>query len=538
MSTYEDSARDAADLAKLVNEDTDVTTRYGTNPKVSAPKAIRLIETSGTDTVNQIQTDAANAIATLNTSRGFRDVGAFSTGFTYELPNDVAVDGSGNYWAYADVSALPVTVTAGTIPTEGEYSQRTWNEASAIVTTAGINAQEFINNFELKIFQSPTDNLTKVSTFAGGVGVVYEVRKVSDNSLATIYSDKDGVTSIPQNGTSNVSNGDAEAVFYIDDGDYYIEVGVVSSIFKVLKLKKVVVGDDNYQPRVLACAIRNTGSGWAFINDPSHEPIGFTGIETLPDGRIRLDHAVGAVEVGGLVVCADETFAKRGVIAGASVGLSSSFIDVSSILNFNVDIANASVTSDPMWDGDISAAIIGGVCSITHPECGGGDTPSTTPIGGLNPRTDVSLSYSSVQTNIITTSDIDGYISYNGTAWVYAGDMVDAPTMAWDAGESELVVTHVISDTTNISINERAGGLTAKPDSVSSTFFQVKFYDSSGVLVSSPTTDMKFFFNRKGYARTGLRDGNFAVKRGYAKVDANKLISGSGNLWILGVQNT
>ena len=192
MSIYDDSARDAADLAKLVNEDTDVTTRYGTNPKVSAPKAIRLIEVSGTATVNQIQTDAANAIATLNTSRGFRDVGDFATGFTYELANDVAVDGGGNYWAYADINALPVTVPAGTTPTEGEYSQRTWNEASAVVTTAGINAQQFIDSFELKIFQSPTDNLTKISTFAGGVGFVYEVRKTSDNSLATIYSDKDG----------------------------------------------------------------------------------------------------------------------------------------------------------------------------------------------------------------------------------------------------------------------------------------------------------------------------------------------------------
>lgn len=235
MATFDDAKRDASDLAKLVNEDTDVTTRYGTNPKVSAPKAIRLIEASGTETVNQIQTDAANAIATLNTSRGFRDVGDFATGFTYELPNDVAIDGSGNYWAYADINALPVTVPAGTTPTEGEYSQRTWNEASAVVTAAGINAQQFIDNFELKIFQSPTDNLTKVSTFAGGVGVVYEVRKTSDNSLATIYSDKDGLTSIPQNGTANVSNGDAEAVFYIDKGDFYVTINSVSAQFDTSK---------------------------------------------------------------------------------------------------------------------------------------------------------------------------------------------------------------------------------------------------------------------------------------------------------------
>mgnify|MGYP000347870335 CR=1 FL=1 len=169
------------------------------------------------ETVNQIIIDTA-------TSRGFRVVGDFASGFTYELPNDVAIDGSSNYWVYADINALPVTVPAGTTPSEPTYTQVTFNQASGVTTTAGINAQQFIDNFELKIFQSPTDNLTKVSTFAGGVGVVYEVRKTSDNSLATIYSDKDGVTSIPQNGTANVSNGDAECVFYIAEGDYTVNV--------------------------------------------------------------------------------------------------------------------------------------------------------------------------------------------------------------------------------------------------------------------------------------------------------------------------
>lgn len=89
------------------------------------------------------------------------------------------------------------------------------------------------SSLKLKVFQSPTDNLAKVETFAGGVGVVYEVRKVSDNSLATIYSDKDGATSIPQNGTANVSNGDAEAVFYVADGDYTVTVGATTTKFSV-----------------------------------------------------------------------------------------------------------------------------------------------------------------------------------------------------------------------------------------------------------------------------------------------------------------
>lgn len=96
-----------------------------------------------------------------------------------------------------------------------------------------LRLQKTEHALELKIFQSQTDNLTKISTFAGGVGIVYEVRRTSDNSLATIYSDKDGVTKIVQNGTANVSNGDAEAMFYIAGGDYTVTINAISSGFSV-----------------------------------------------------------------------------------------------------------------------------------------------------------------------------------------------------------------------------------------------------------------------------------------------------------------
>lgn len=83
-----------------------------------------------------------------------------------------------------------------------------------------------------KITQTPTNNLTKVETFVGGVGVVYEVRNTS-NTLVTIYSDKDGGAEIVQNGIANVSNGDAEAVFYIADGDYSVTINAVKASFFV-----------------------------------------------------------------------------------------------------------------------------------------------------------------------------------------------------------------------------------------------------------------------------------------------------------------
>ena len=53
---------------------------------------------------------------------------------------------------------------------------------------------------------------------------VFEVKNQSDNTFATIYADSSGTTQIPQNGIDNVSNSRGECNFYIDDGDFYIEV--------------------------------------------------------------------------------------------------------------------------------------------------------------------------------------------------------------------------------------------------------------------------------------------------------------------------
>lgn len=113
-------------------------------------------------------------------------------------------------------------------PTEGAF----WlliNSAKIISTKTSESAQDFIDSFALKVFQSPTDGLTKISTRTLLGGEVYEVRKVSDDSLATIYSDKEGLNPIAQNGTSNVSGSDGVVEFYVDDGDYTVTINAVSA---------------------------------------------------------------------------------------------------------------------------------------------------------------------------------------------------------------------------------------------------------------------------------------------------------------------
>lgn len=100
---------------------------------------------------------------------------------------------------------------------------------------------EIAKYLELKIFQSPTDSgLTEIQTRTLLGGEVYEVRKTSDNSLATIYSDAAGTTEIVQDGTDNKSGSDGVVEFYIADGDYYVEVNSVQSRFLTLYNKNSV----------------------------------------------------------------------------------------------------------------------------------------------------------------------------------------------------------------------------------------------------------------------------------------------------------
>lgn len=174
-------------------------------------------------------------IIEMQKSRGFRVVGTFADGFTYELFNDVGIDADGNSWIYVGAGAPNKVVAAGTVPSVGAgYEQVTFNSASGVINSNGDSVQDFIDSFALKIFQSPTDGgLTEIQTRTVDANEVYEVRKTSDNSLATIYSKAAGTTEIVQNGTDNKSGSDGVVTFYIPDGSYYVVSGGVQSRFKV-----------------------------------------------------------------------------------------------------------------------------------------------------------------------------------------------------------------------------------------------------------------------------------------------------------------
>ena len=166
--------------------------------------------------------------------------GSFVDGFTLTKPNQVGIDSSGDEWKYIGDDSLPVVVAPNTDPSASGDFKKLGKPSN----------DDYLN---LKIFQSPTDGgLTEIQTRTVASGEVYEVRKTSDDSLATIYSDAAGTTEIVQNGTDNKSGSDGVVGFYIADGAYYVEVGGVKSNFTdIVKATNVETSDGrNVQERL------------------------------------------------------------------------------------------------------------------------------------------------------------------------------------------------------------------------------------------------------------------------------------------------
>ena len=78
---------------------------------------------------------------------------------------------------------------------------------------------------------------------------------------------------------------------------------------------------------MVACALRNTGNGWAAINDSNHAPLNIDSVSQNENEIIIRYSSIKAKKVQSLLCTPDETFAGRYTF-GASVGIESANIFV------------------------------------------------------------------------------------------------------------------------------------------------------------------------------------------------------------------
>ena len=77
----------------------------------------------------------------------------------------------------------------------------------------------------------------------------------------------------------------------------------------------------------VAGAIRNDGTGWQAIADEDHSPLNIKSVTTR-EGMIVVEYTFKADKVVSLVVAPDESLARAGYSAGASVGLTEARISL------------------------------------------------------------------------------------------------------------------------------------------------------------------------------------------------------------------
>lgn len=348
---------------------------------------------------------------------------------------------------------------------------------------------------------------------------------LGDSGLSDVKGLRDAATGVIYRMTLASGGGDVAVSGDITSLDFTAKTAVIGGLSLRLYRKLKQFG----------CAIRNTGSGWAFIADSAHRPVGFSGISTTPAGAIQLDYDFTASRVVTLSVAMDETYAKQGIIAGASVGAAFATIELSADLEFLVDPQTGNVTAPSYWGSDITATPGSGSCNITHPATVTNGVATISPVGAVDLyRTDFTCSISPTVTSLLGTGDADGVIGYTGATWSYSGLMFNDPVMVWDNTNNKLDVTHDECDLFNLSIIPRNGGYITKVRDVSSTGFSVEFFDSAGNHASVESIQMNFIFVRKGRVRKENIEGVLGVRRGRAPVNANNLTEQFGNLWVSG----
>lgn len=242
MALFQDAQQDAADLAELVNEDKDVTTRYGTNPKKSLPKAIREIEEAATAQRVVIDNLAAAQREDIYEKATPSVKGTFEAGFTFEdlfERGKFGTEPSETYWAFTGGSAgLPHVVTAGTDPTlGGPYEQVTLNVASDVSVSGGGSVQDYIDA-NLEPFKTVSDMLTyDYSSIADGNRVEWQGYHVQ--------SDGGSNWGIMKKGDSTALTDDGGSVFVVVNdavNGVWIEANLKG---KSLNIKKFGAKNDN-----------------------------------------------------------------------------------------------------------------------------------------------------------------------------------------------------------------------------------------------------------------------------------------------------
>ncbi|MEV8029277.1 hypothetical protein [Cellulosimicrobium funkei] len=177
---------------------------------------------------------------------------------------------------------------------------------------------------------------------------------------------------------------------------------------------------------VIAGVLRNTGSGWEYLDDGGHQPTNIAAVSSSSTA-VTIDFGVSGSKVASLIVGTDETLSRQGVLAGASVGLSSAAIWITQVTSQTIsDYVSYNGSAWQSASGVFTDfAFASGTLTLTHaavPGTGGAVAPRAggsaaydALLGSLGPTT-TQVEWFNASRAKVTTADANmrAYVTRHG----------------------------------------------------------------------------------------------------------------------------
>lgn len=296
---------------------------------------------------------------------------------------------------------------------------------------------------------------------------------------------------------------------------------------------------DGKKLRLVAGVLRNEGAGWYLIDDSGHVPVGVSAV-SIVGKSLNLDYSFTGSRVVALIAGPDERVSGWGVTCGASVGQGSGQIHFFGPLSGAV--TNAGIQYNTLLGHDVTQTVdaANGTISIVH------DAISHTAGNGSAVTVSDAALYGRLKTAVTKfgfdlkyTKRMDFSFSWPSGVPAVSSNCVGV-SVAWDDTNKCLQVTHpntgAVQQVT-AQENNSMGAIHARVSNITGTGFRIYFYNTSGTLITTPSSSMVPYCVRDVEMPAAIPSGSVGFyNRDAVPMNAANFVTGAnGNIWFIGV---
>lgn len=290
--------------------------------------------------------------------------------------------------------------------------------------------------------------------------------------------------------------------------------------------------------KVVACVLRNEGTGWYALDDTGHTPSGLASV-SIVGKALNLNYNFTGSRVISLIAVPDERVASWGVTCGTSVGQNSAQIYFYGPLSGAV--TNTGIQYNTVLGHDITQTVdaANGTISVTHDAIshtagnGSAVTISDSPLFGKLQTTVTKFGF-----DLKYTKEMDFSFSWPSGVLSVSSNCVGVSAV-WDAS-GFIQVTHPntggVQQVTAQETNAM-GGIHARISNITSTGFRIYFYNTSGTQITTPSSSLVPYCTRAVYMPALIPAGAVGFyNRDAVPMNAANFVTGSnGNIWVIGL---